>query len=110
MIVWGSGGDIINFGTLKTQYCSICEQERPFHLILQYKYWGLYWIFNFVTEKRYFLLCEVCQRGWELDSNKVEKTLKSVPIPFMRQYGLFVLFSIVMAECVKHSETTLKRI
>lgn len=63
MIIWGSGGDVINLGTLETRRCEVCEKDRPFNLILQYRYWGLYWIFNFVTEKKYMLLCDVCQRG-----------------------------------------------
>jgi hypothetical protein len=96
MIVWGSGGDILNLGTLETSRCEVCEKDRPFNLILQYRYWGLYWIFNFVTEKKYMLLCDVCQRGWELESSKVEGVMKSVPIPFMRRFGFLVLIAIIV--------------
>jgi hypothetical protein len=46
MIVWGSGGDALNLGTLQTKRCDVCEKERPFNVILQYRYWGLYWIFS----------------------------------------------------------------
>jgi hypothetical protein len=95
MIVWRSGGDTINLGTLETGYCKVCERERPFNLILQYRYWGLYWIFNFIAEKKYMLLCDVCQRGWELESREVENELKSVPIPFMRRYGFLVFIAII---------------
>lgn len=59
MIIWGSGGDTVNLGTQETKYCNTCEKERPFNLILQYRYWGFYWFFNCVTQKKYLLLCDV---------------------------------------------------
>ena len=96
MIVWGSGGSTINLGPLDTRRCDICEKDRPFDVILQYRYWGLYWIFNFMTQKKYLLLCDVCERGWELEANKIESSLKSAPIPFMRRYGLLTLVGIVV--------------
>ena len=95
MIVWGSGGDRINLGQVETRACATCEKDRPFHLFLTYRYWGLYWVFNFVTEKTYFLACEICQRGWKLENNKVEQSVKNVPIPFMRRYGLAVLAGLI---------------
>lgn len=97
MIVWGSGGDVLNFGTIETRHCEVCEKDRPFNVILKYRYWGLYWIFNFVTEKKYMLLCDVCHRGWELESSKVEIVMKGVPIPFMRRFGFLVLIGIVVS-------------
>lgn len=97
MIVWGSGGDALNLGTLETRHCEVCEKDRPFSVILQYRYWGLYWIFNFVTQRKYMLLCDVCQRGWELERSKVDGLLKEVPIPFMRRFGGFVLIGVVAA-------------
>jgi len=97
MIVWGSGGDRVNLGQVDTRACATCEKDRPFYLFLTYRYWGLYWVFNVVTEKTYFLACEICQRGWELESHKVEATVKSVPIPFMRRWGLAVLGGLIAA-------------
>lgn len=91
MIVWGSGGDVVNCGAVRLQHCETCEKERQFNLVLQYRYWGVYWIFNFITEKQYLLLCDVCNRGWELDSSEVESNLNEVPIPFLHRYGCFTI-------------------
>ena len=95
MIVWGSGGDVINLGTPETRRCDTCERDRPFNVMLQYRYWGLYWIFNFVTEKKYMLLCSICSRGWQLETGKVEQALSSIPIPFMHRYGILVLIGVI---------------
>ncbi len=90
MIVWGSGGDVLNLGTIETRHCDICEKDRAFDLVLEYRYFGFYWIFNFVTRKKYLMLCSICQRGWELDAKKIESALKTQPVPFMRRFGCLV--------------------
>lgn len=95
MIIWNSGGDLVNLGTVEEKHCQVCEKDQSFGLILQYRYWGLYWIFNFVTKKQYTLVCDVCQRGWTLDKSEVEDNLDAVPIPFMRRFGLLVLIAVV---------------
>ena len=95
MIVWGSGGKVVNCGPVRSQHCDICEKERQFNLILEYQYWGIYWIFNFITEKHYSLLCNICSRGRKLDSEEVESHLEENPIPFMRRYGCLTLLGII---------------
>ncbi len=96
MIVWGSGGDVIDCGSVATQHCEVCDKERQFNLVLQYRHWGVYWIFNFVTEKKYLMLCNICGRGWELEAYKVEtEVLKESPIPFMKRFGCLTFIGIV---------------
>jgi len=95
MIIFGSAGDVLKLGTVESRVCKTCEKERPFNMLLQYRYWGLYWVFNFVTQRKYFLACDTCQRGWELDERKAEASLKTPPpIPFMRRFGLLLLVGI----------------
>ena len=91
MIIFGSGGNTANLGAVNHRHCETCEREREYSLFLQYRYWGLYWIFNFITNKKYWLLCEICNRGWELHSSEVEKHLKASAIPFMHRFGLALL-------------------
>lgn len=95
MIIWGSGGDVEDLGVVSERDCTSCEKKRPFRVLLQYRYWGLYWIFNFVISRKYLLLCDSCQRGWELQRSEVEEHFQSVPIPFMRRYGLVSLVAIL---------------
>ena len=96
MIIWGSGGDEINLGEVEKKYCETCERSRTFELQLEYRYWGIYWIFNFLTKKKYWILCEICSRGVEVEKDEVEPTLDKVSIPFMARYGFFVLALIVV--------------
>jgi hypothetical protein len=95
MIVWGSGGDVINLGEVETRRCDTCERDRPFNLTLRYRYAHLYYLFGWVTEKKYLFICDICNRGWELDTQKIEANLKSVPIPFVRRYGGLVGLAVV---------------
>lgn len=95
VIVWGSKGETVNLGPQETKDCLTCERSRPFDLYLQYRYGGLYWVFNFVMQKKYLLLCQACGRGWELQERQVEQRVKKLPIPFMRQYGLAALCGVI---------------
>lgn len=91
MLIWGTGGDVKDLGNLTDKHCETCERERPFKLLVEYRTFGFYWIFNFLTHKKYWLLCEICHRGWELHKSEVESRLAAVPIPFMARYGMAVL-------------------
>jgi hypothetical protein len=95
-IIWGSGGDSVDLGVAEHRYCEVCERERPFKIILQYRYAHLYWLFSWITKKNYLLLCDICHRGWNLKATEVEKTLSQNPIPFMRRWGWIFLASLVL--------------
>ena len=65
MIIWGSGGGSADLGVAEHRACPTCEKERPFKVLLQYKYAHLYYL-RWVTKKAYFLACDVCHRVfWE---------------------------------------------
>lgn len=87
MIIWGSGGRTVDLGVVGSEDCKVCERQRPFHLYLSYEYSHLYWIFRWVTEKEYLKLCEICRRGWQLDTKQVEAGFQENPIPFMDRLG-----------------------
>lgn len=93
-IIWGSGGKSVELGVVEHKHCEVCERERPFRTVLQYRYAHIYWIFSWITEKQYSLLCDICSRGWKLNATDVEKTLDRHPIPFMRRYGWTFLLAI----------------
>jgi len=95
MIIWGSGGRHVDLGSLEHAHCQTCEADRPFKLTLVYKYFHLYWVFKCVTQKKYWAACNVCNRGYELESSKVEQTLEKSPIPLTHRYGLAVLGVLV---------------
>ncbi|RIK77578.1 MAG: hypothetical protein DCC68_16995 [Planctomycetota bacterium] len=91
MIIFGSGGDNVVVGQLSNQPCEFCGDERPFSVLLNYRYFGFYWVFNCVTERNYWAVCDACQRGMELDEPDLISRLPPAPIPFMRRWGLLVL-------------------
>lgn len=96
MIFWGSNGENLDLGKVRDDECGTCEKTRPFHLYLTYRWWHLYWIFGVLTEVKYTLLCEVCNRGWEIDKDKIAELHKNAPIPFWRRYGLLSLGVIIV--------------
>ncbi len=48
-IIWGSGGNSVDLGVTEHKHCEICERERPFATVLQYRYAHLYWVFSWIT-------------------------------------------------------------
>jgi hypothetical protein len=90
VIIWGSGNGGADLGVAENRACETCEKERPFKVLLQYKYAHLYHL-RWVTEKAYYLACDVCRRGVKLDPRSVEAKLKTHPIPFMTRNGWMFL-------------------
>lgn len=90
MLVWGSRSETKDLGIVDNRRCDSCEKERPFRVILQYKWSHLYWIFGQVSEKRYSMICESCQKGWDLNTDQVEAKLVTNPIPVSRRLGWVV--------------------
>jgi len=86
MIIWGSGSGNSDLGAVETRHCEICEKEREFKVMLNYRYAHLYYL-RWVTEKKYHLLCDICSRGWSLKAKDVEAKLEKNPIPFMTRFG-----------------------
>ena len=68
---------------------------RPFVVMVQYQYWGLYWVFNFVTTQKHFVVCSICRRGVEAAAGALSPRFRVAPIPFMRRYGLAALMGAV---------------
>ena len=90
MIIWGSRNENKDLGVVQTKFCEVCEKQRPFKVMLFYKWSHLYWLFGQVSEKQYSLVCDVCGRGQILENHLIEATLVKNPIPFMRRYGWLV--------------------
>ena len=97
MLIWGTGGATQDYGVATHQKCETCEKDRPFHVLLDYRYFGFYWVFNFITQKKYWLLCEICHRGWSLHPKEVKKQIGGDRIPFMHRYGLVALVGLFVA-------------
>ncbi len=97
MIIWSSGGDVVQLGAVGEQPCENCDQERPFSVVLNYRYFGFYFVFNCVTERNYLVACDVCGSGLKINPKNFQGELPPARIPFMRRYGLLVLGLLVAA-------------
>jgi len=86
MIVWGSGGGSGDLGQVEERQCLTCEKVRPYKLLLQYRYAHVYWL-RWVTSRKYFVACDVCLRGNEVEESVVKPHLTTDPIPFMTRFG-----------------------
>lgn len=81
MLVWGSKGGVADLGPQGTKHCAVCERERSFRLLLQYKVSHFWYVLKWVSAKQYAMVCEVCQRGDKLDTQAVEAKLGKPKIP-----------------------------
>lgn len=71
------------------------ELEDPCHLVLEYSYFNLFFIFGLVTSKSYLLIDDY-GGAVELDAEDVEEDLEENPIPFMHRFGLGLLILIAI--------------
>ncbi|MBO9686171.1 MAG: hypothetical protein J7598_06140 [Mitsuaria chitosanitabida] len=97
MLIWGSKGAVADLGVQAHHHCQTCERERPFKLALQYKIHHLYHVFQWVSSKKYLLVCDVCQRGAELPAKEVEPKLTKNPIPATQRFGWLGLVLVIGA-------------
>lgn len=96
MIFYGWGKRALPLLDIGTYHCSQCG-DRPFRIFVNYSYFHLYWIFGFITGRRYIAACTNCSRGAMLEKKQVAplfapKPIKD-PIPFMERWGFAVLAS-----------------
>lgn len=81
MLVWGSKSGVADLGSQGNRHCPVCERDRTFRLMLQYKASHLWYVFKWVSEKQYAVVCEVCHRGEKLVAQLVEAKLGKPDIP-----------------------------
>jgi hypothetical protein len=95
MIIWGSKGEVADLGPRESKQCPTCERERTFKLMLQYKVRHVWYVFKWITDKQYALVCDVCHRGQQLVTKTVEEKIGKPPIPFMSRWGWTFLVGLV---------------
>ena len=68
--------------------------------MLRYDYSAFYWIFGVVRNVRLVLACEVCGSFTSQDVEAARGRLGSLPIPFMRRFGLVTFLAAVVGVCL----------
>lgn len=97
LISWSSGEKTEDLKIIEKKFCNTCEMTRPFKLFLRYKFSTLQYIYRWVTERQYMLVCEVCQHSILLDAAKAESILGRNPIPFWTRNGwAFLVIGIII--------------
>lgn len=96
MLVWGSKGGVMDLGAQGNRPCAVCERERSFHLMLQYKVHHLWHVIKWVTDKQYALVCEVCHRGEKLVTQAVEAKLGKPKIPTSSGRAVLVVVATIV--------------
>ena len=100
IISWGRRSVKLSDGA--HHHCQKCDEEKPFSIFLQYKVFGLFWIFLTSWSKLYTYCCNVCGKGWELqgeakaEAEDAVSRLGKSPIPFLHRFGLWMFLCVVM--------------
>ncbi|PPV08572.1 hypothetical protein XbrCFBP1976_02145 [Xanthomonas bromi] len=95
MIIRGSGGDLIALGAADNAHCDQCAQQRSFRNVLHYRYAHLWYLFGWVTKKRYLRVCDGCNHTTVLETKTFEASRGKPPIPAYRRFGGMVLLGLI---------------
>lgn len=98
MFVWGSRGGVADLGPQESRHCPVCERERSFRLMLQYKVSHVWYVFKWVSDKQYAVVCDVCRRGEKLVTQAVEAKLGKPRIPATKSRAW--MFVVAVLACM----------
>lgn len=100
MLVWGSSGKSRHAGDAPQQHCNVCGTPRPFFYQVNYTMRHVWYLFRWVTGRKYFQICASCQNGLPVQLEEInvgnltgEKTKD--PIPVFDRFGWVLGLSIV---------------
>ena len=97
MFMIGQGVRVQVIGPPQPEHCERCGGPRDFVPRLTYAFGQFDLLFGFVYDKRYELVCPVCNGGWKLDPFAAERTFGKPEIPFHLRYGIWVLAALAVA-------------
>jgi hypothetical protein len=88
-MVYTWGKKIVEVGSAK-EFCDRCQRERSHQVILLYGYFGVFYVFNLVNSKEYFIRCSTCRAESAADPAEVQREFPHHAIPAMDRYGCLV--------------------
>jgi hypothetical protein len=93
---WGSGTKsveaVADFGVHK---CPICKDSQPFKVTLNYGYAHLWYLFRWVTSRKYFAICKRCGNGHAIEPRQITGKAAGNPISFMDRRGWLVGLALI---------------
>jgi len=96
-IVWQSGQDVVRAGDAGDHHCHNCDRECPHSVLVRYSYTDFYWFIGFVSGYEYFIACDRCDAGIQINAAEAKAITPHVPIPFMRRFGCLLVLAIIGA-------------
>lgn len=86
MIFYGWGKDLKQIAYVGIEKCRNCKNFGHFWLCENSSYASLYFVTVARWSKKYFLMCELCQRGFEIDKTAKDDLLRTtVSLPTRSQ-------------------------
>lgn len=95
MRIWRFDSKSTDLGAIETKRCDTCAEDRSFKLFLYQRYARISYLYSWMWQKKYLLLCDVCRRGAELDWRKVETKPHTRAILFHRRHGWPFLSAVI---------------
>jgi len=92
MLVWGTGGKTVEaVRDAGAAPCPVCKGNQPFRILLAYRYAHVWYLFSWITSRKYISQCARCNNGHVVEPGTIaDKLGKSDPVPFMRRRGWLV--------------------
>jgi len=99
MIIFGQISEHLRLGPTNSRACPACRQEQPFSLLLEYDYAHLYYLFGFVTRRRFRVACDRCGNVWKASEKEIAEArpLARGAVPFLHRWGCLVFIVLVIA-------------
>ncbi len=93
---WSADSAAVDVGLLEPQDCVTCGDKRTVRLWFLYEYCAMAWIFGIVSRGPvYALVCGICGARREVPEEEAKfMVTKPAHIPFMRRYGLILVFGL----------------
>jgi hypothetical protein len=91
-----------DLGPVHPQDCEVCQCERPFRLVLSYRYERVWLLFGNLRGRSYLLVCDECKTAFRVPTETALRLAKldREPIPFLHRYGCLLLWLVLIALAV----------
>lgn len=87
LYIWGSGGDRAVAAAAGSRACAICNTVQPFELVVDYRWFHVWYLLSWVTSRKYAFACTRCGNAVKAERAEYTPLLGKDPIPFLRRRG-----------------------
>jgi len=87
MLIWGSGSGVCIAGEAGMRECPVCGSAQRFDLSVSYGYAHIWYLFSWVTRRKYLCVCSRCHNGLVISRREFQQRVVKDPIPIMRRRG-----------------------